>query len=114
MEADPQRSLAPSALCVKEEFPPKVASVKVEVMTRRFSVSEKLQIIKKAKELKSHSETCRWVKDTFHRGTFARKTLRAMLDREDIFRESSGTKRIRKTVRNKTGLFPRMEKELAK
>ena len=113
VEADPPRSLAPSAPCVKEDFPLKAVAKKVEVMTRRFSVLEKLQIIEKSKELKTLSETCRWVNDTFNRSTFARKTLRAMLDKEEIFRTSSGTKKIRKTVRNKPDLFPRMEKELA-
>ena len=88
--------------------------VKPELMTRRFSVAEKLRIIDEAKKLNNISATCRWVKETFRRKTFACKSLTAMIAKEDTFRKSSGTKKIRKTVRQRTGLFPRMEKELAK
>ena len=110
--ADKKDDTPPPSYSVKEN--PKAApSLKQAMMTRRFSVAEKLKIIDKAKEMNNISATCRWVQETFHRKTFARKSLSDMLAREDIFRESSGTKKIRKTIRQKTGLFPRMERKLA-
>ena len=96
------------------DMPAQVGSVKRQLMTRRFSVAEKLRIIEKAKKLDNISATCRWVQAEFNRSTFDRKSLKAMLEREDVYVKASGTKKIRKTVRDKTGMFPRMERELAK
>ena len=59
------------------------------------------------------SATTRWVRKKFRRETFVRKSLSAMLEREDVHRSASGTKKIRKTVRPKSGMFWRMERELA-
>ena len=83
-------------------------------MTRRFTVREKLQIIDKYKELENISETCRQVMKKFRRSTFARKSLSSMLLREQDLRKASGTKKIRKTVRPRTGEFPKMDKALAR
>ena len=94
--------------------PAKAETIKRELMTRRFSISEKLMIIKKAKEMDNISATCRQVQKEFRRKTFDRKSLKAMLQREEVYQKAAGTKKVRKTVRNKTGMFPRMESELAK
>ena len=111
--ASPERKIQPK---VENPvvMPALVDPVKRQLMTRRFSVAEKLRIIKKAKELNNISATCRWVQTEFHRSTFDRRSLKAMLEREDIYLKASGTKKIRKTVRDKTGMFPLMERELAK
>ena len=95
---------------------PIIAKPKVtaERMTRRFSVVEKIMIIDKYKETNNISETCRWVRKKFNRNTFARKSLSAMVANEKIYRSASGTKKIRKTVRPRTGEFHRMDKELAR
>ena len=85
-----------------------------KLMTRRFTIAEKLRIIDKFKECDNVSITCRWVKAEFRRSTFDRKSLRTMVSRESIFRKSIGTKKIRKTVRVGTGSFHRMDKALAK
>ena len=84
-------------------------------MTRRFTITEKLKIIEKYKENDCNvSVTCRWVQSEFKRQTFDRKSLRTMVSREHIFRQATGTKRARKTVRERTGYFHRMDRELAK
>ena len=83
-------------------------------MTRWFTVSEKLSIIDKYHELKNMSSTCRWVQRNFNRETFARKSLTKMIARENVYRETNGTKTLRKTVRARSGLYHRMDKELAR
>ena len=83
-------------------------------MTRRFSVAEKVRILNKYHELGNISATCRWVRREFKRLTFARKSLADMISREEVYRGASGTKAKRKTVRARTGAFPRMDKELAR
>ena len=85
-----------------------------KVMTRRFSVAEKLRIIAKFKETNNISSTCRWVKAEFNRPTFARKSLSVMLSNEDVYLKASGIRKERKVVRARTGLFHRMDKELAR
>ena len=82
-------------------------------MTRNFNIAEKLMIIDKFKELENVSATCRWVKNEFRRTTFARKTLREMIAREDAYRKSFGTRSKKKTVRVRAGQFHRMDKKLA-
>ena len=52
--------------------------------------------------------------ENFHRQTFDRKSSRLMISRENIFRATIGTKKLRKSVRPRTGTFFRMDKELAK
>ena len=84
-----------------------------QYMTRRFSVIEKLKIIDKYKESKNISSTCRWVQTEFNRKSFARKSLKQMISKESVFRKASGTKSLRKTVRFRSGMFPRMDKALA-
>ena len=84
------------------------------LMTRRFTVAEKLRIIDYFNESKNISATCRWVQREFQRNTFARKSLRSMISRESNLRNAIGTKKVRKTVRRRTGCFPRMDKALAK
>ena len=37
-----------------------------------------------------------------------------MVSRENIYQNARGTKRVRKSVRPRTGIFHRMDKELAK
>ena len=54
------------------------------------------------------------MRDHYHRPTFARKSLSLMLSREDVFRKASGIKKVRKTVRGRTGLFHRMDMQLAR
>ena len=54
-----KEKLPKSPSSVKKDLPAAKVSAKNEVMTRRFTVSEKLQIIEKAKELKNLSATCR-------------------------------------------------------
>ena len=83
-------------------------------MTRRFTVAEKLKIIEKYKETENASATCRQVIDEFRRRTFDRKSLRTMVANEMNLRGALGTKRVRKTVRARTGQFPKMDTELAK
>ena len=82
-------------------------------MTRRFTIAEKIRIIDKYKSNRNISATCRWVQMEFNRMTFDRKSLRKMVSREKIFRKAAGTKRVRKTVRSRTGYFHRMDKKLA-
>ena len=83
------------------------------LMTRRFTVAEKLAIIDKYKETKEISSTCRWVKEHFRRSTFARKSLKEMIEKEEIYRSAIGVKKIKKTVRVRTGYFHKMDKKLA-
>ena len=90
------------------------ASCKVpRLMTRRFTVAEKLRIIEKFKELENISATCRWVKHEYRRETFARKSLREMIEKESVLRSAKGTKYKSKTVRVRSGHFHRMDKKLA-
>ena len=91
---------------------PKVSPVR-GLMTRRFTVAEKLAIIDKYKETEEISSTCRWVKEHFRRNTFARKSLKEMIEKEAIYRSAIGVKKIKKTVRVRTGLFHKMDKKLA-
>ena len=96
-----------------KKIAPPSPSTQHGVMTRRFTIAEKLRIIDKFNETKNVSGTAHWVREEFNRSTFARKSLHQMLSREDVYRAASGTKRKRKTVRPRTGMFHRMEKELA-
>ena len=82
-------------------------------MTRRFSIAEKLTIIEKSKVLGNISATCRWVRNEFNRPTFARKSLSDMVSKEEVYRKAVGTKRVKKSVKAKSGWFPRKDKELA-
>ena len=77
-------------------------SVKMEHMTRRFTIKEKLRIIDKFRELNNVSATTSWVQKEY---TFVRKSLTKMLAKENVYRAAVGTKKIRKTVRPKTGMF---------
>ena len=83
------------------------------LMTRRFSIADKLRILDKYHETSNISATCRWVRTEFRRATFARKSLADMISREEVYRGASGTKAKRKTVRPRTGSFYRMDKALA-
>ena len=85
----------------------------IKIMTRNFTVAEKLRIIDKFKETKNISGTCRWVKAEFKRTTFARKTLSEMIAREAVYRAANGIKKVKKTVRARSGQFHRMDKKLA-
>ena len=85
-----------------------------KLMTRRFTVAEKIAILDKFHEINNISATCRWVRTEFKRSTFARKSLSDMIAREEVYRRSTGTKAKRKSVRSRSGTFHRMDKELAR
>ena len=55
-----------------------------KVMTRRFSVSEKLRIIAQFKKTKNISSACRWVQAEFNRPTFSRKSFSVMMSNQGI------------------------------
>ena len=83
-------------------------------MSGRFTIAEKLEILDVYKKSENISATCRWVQKKFHRATFARKSLSLMVSNEEAYRKARGTKTLKKTVRGKSGLFYRMDKELAR
>ena len=71
---------------------PSTSTPNGQIMTRRFTVADKLRIIEKHKELKNISATTRWVRDTYNRRTFVRSAHSKMLLKEDVYRNSIGTK----------------------
>ena len=79
-----------------EESQPKnpEISVKMEHMTRRFTIKEKLRIIDKFKELNNVTATTRWVQKEYRRSTFVRKSLTKMLAKENVYRAAVGTKKL--------------------
>jgi hypothetical protein len=82
---------------------------------KRMTIAQKIQVLDKYYELKENkSATARWVIEHFKRDTYDLKNIRDLLEKEKDLRQQAGKKAVKKFTVSRDGLFPQMEKALAK